>query len=79
MIYDTFESLKLGDRLQPEGKKRSYPVVRIGKGANNTRVVYVCLNPTAVEKKKEAVKEFGIFPAQQLYHSCHYLNWEKVS
>ena len=82
MTYDTFESLKVGNRLKPIGKVRTYPVVRIGKlrgEPNGVRAVYVCLNPTAVERKKEPVQEFCIFSARSLEHSTHYLNWDKVS
>ena len=77
MIWDTFESLKVGDRLKPLGKVRSYPVVRIGKNFDR-RVVYVCLNPIAVERGKEEPKEFGIFSAGSYDHKSHYINWEKV-
>jgi hypothetical protein len=78
MTYDTFESLKIGDKLNPTGKKRSYPVVSIGQHPNGARAVYVCLNPIAVEKRKETAKEFGIFLAPSLNNSSHYLNWERV-
>jgi len=78
MTYDTFESLKLGNRLKPTGKVRTYPVVRIGRQWKR-RVVYVCLNSVAVEIKKEPVREFGIFAAGSLDHSSHYINWDKVS
>ena len=77
MIFDTFESLKVGNRLKPLGKVRTYPIVRIGTG--NARVVYMCLNPTAVEKKKESVREFGIFWSSDIDRKSHYLNWDKVS
>jgi hypothetical protein len=42
-------------------------------------VVYVCLNPIAVERKIEPVREFGIFAAGHLDHTSHYINWDKVS
>lgn len=81
MTYDSFESLKVGMRLKPVGKVRTYPVVRIGKNQHmdDRRVVYLCLNPTAFEKGKEAIKEFGIFAAGDLDHNSHYINWDRVS
>jgi hypothetical protein len=79
MTYETFESLKVGDRLQPVLKKRSYPVIRIGKSLSGVRTVYVCLNPCAVDLRGEYPHEFGIFRDITLKHSTHYLNWDKVS
>jgi hypothetical protein len=79
MTFDTFEALAVGNRVKPTGKVRTYPVVRIGKRIDGRRVVYACLNPIAVEKRKDAPWEFGIFSAMNLEHSSHYLNWEKVS
>ena len=81
MTWDTFESLKAGNRLKPIGKVRTYPVIRIGKNKHmdDRRVVYVCLNPIAVEMGKEDSKEFGIFAAGDLDHKSHYINWDKVS
>ena len=78
MIYDTFQSLKVGNRLKPSGKVRSYPVVSVERKASG-RVVFVCLNPTAVEKKRETALKYGIFAADSLDHPTHYLNWDKVS
>lgn len=78
MTYDTFQSLTKGSRLKRTGLVRSYPVVRIGKQYDR-RVVYVCLNPLAVEKRKDAPLEFGIFASKDLNDSTHYLNWEKIS
>lgn len=82
MTYDTFESLKVGNRLKRVGQVRTYPVVRIGtfrSTPDGVRVVYVCLNPTAVEKKGENPTEFGIFYSKDLDRKSHYLNWDKVS
>lgn len=81
MTFDTFESLKVGNRLKPVGKVRTYPVVRIGKNRHmdDRRVVYVCLNPTAVEKGTEEAREVGIFAAGDLDHSSHYINWDRIS
>jgi hypothetical protein len=79
MTYDTFESLKVGNMMRPIGKKRTYPVVRIGKSLSGVRTVYVCLNPIAVRRKREFVIEFGIFAAEHLDHTSHYINWDKVS
>jgi len=81
MTYDTFESLRVGNRLKPTGKVRSYPVVKIGKnpGLKTQRVVYVLLNPVAVEKGKDTKKFFGICAAPSLEYSSHYINWDKVS
>ena len=81
MTYDTFESLKVGNLMRPIGKKLTYPVVRIGKSPHmdGRRVVYVCLNPIAVKRKRAPVIEFGIFAAGHLDHTSHYINWDKVS
>jgi hypothetical protein len=81
MTYETFESLTVGNLVRPIGKKRTYPVVRIGESTrmDDRRVVYVCLNPIAVERKIEPVREFGIFAAGHLDHTSHYINWDKVS
>jgi hypothetical protein len=78
MTFDTFETLKVGNGLKPVGKARIYPVTRIGKNLTNRKVVYVCLNPTAVEKRKDTPIEFGIFASEHLDHKTHYLNWERV-
>ena len=79
MTFDTFESLTVGSRVKRTGQVLAYPVVRIGKRLDGRRVVYLCLNPFAVAKRGDAVKEFGIFSAMNLSHSSHYLNWERVS
>ena len=78
MTWDTFVSLKVGARLKPMGRKRTYPVVRVVRNLTR-RVVYVCLNSTAVEMGKESAREFGIFAADDLDHKSHYINWERIS
>jgi len=78
MTYDTFESLKVGDKVTAVGKKRVYPVVRIGTDLER-RVVYLCINPFAVKTKADDPMEFGIFCTKSLDHRSHYINWERVS
>jgi hypothetical protein len=81
MTFDTFELLKVGNRLKRAGKIRSYPIIKIDKRSlmDNRRVVYVCLNPIAVEMGREQPQEFGIYSAANLEHTSHYLNWERIS
>jgi hypothetical protein len=79
MTFDTFESLVVGSRVKRTGKVRSYPVTRIGMNLSNRRVVYVCLNPIAVEWRKDTPMEYGIFWTEYLDSKTHYLNWEKIS
>lgn len=79
MTFDTFESLKIGDKVRCLGLKRIRTITQILYKPDKKRVVYVLLNPIAFERGLEAQKEFGIFAAGSLGHRSHYVNWERVS
>jgi hypothetical protein len=70
MTYDTFESLKKGDRVKMVGRKRIYTVGHISPSlVTGKRVVYVA--PIDAGR--------SIFAAADKNHSSHYINWDRVS
>lgn len=68
MIYDTFETLKVGDKVRRSGKKRVYTVSKIVHREDKTRGVF--LGP--------GDDEYLIESAKSLESVYHYINWDLV-